>query len=139
MKRLSNVLFSIAAAAALTTGFGIAQAAEPINAVIPFDFTVGKTKMPAGHYSIETNKASRFVVIRDVANRRSAIVLWNADVPSQRQESYLTFRVHGSKHYLAGAQSSALGVAWDLAMTSAEREAMLAAGNQTQTLFLALK
>ena len=139
MKKLSNVLFNIAAAAALTGGFGIARAAEPMKADIPFDFTVGKTKLPAGRYSIETNKQSHFVIIRDARNQNSAVVICQDRSPSHRDDTYLTFRVYGSKHYLAGAQSSTLGVAWDLSRTAAEREAMIAAGNQTQTLLLALK
>ena len=139
MKKFTNALMNLAAAAALTTGFAMAQPAASLTASIPFDFTVGKTKMPAGDYNIASNPMTGVVIVRGVKCRRSAAVLTIPSDARQREESYLTFRVLGDKHYLAGAWNSAFGSAWGLSPTAAEREAAMAQGTTMQTLVLARK
>ena len=139
MKKLSNALLTFAAAAALTTGLGIAQPAPTLAASIPFDFTVGQTKMPAGDYTITSNPMSGVVIVRDVKCKHNAAVMALPGAQGNRDQSYLTFRVHGDRHYLAGAWNSAFRSAWGLTPTAAEREAAIAQGTTTKVLVLAKK
>lgn len=140
MSKYSKTLLHVAAFAALSLGCGTAQTDEQLKATIPFDFTVGKTKLPAGEYTVTSTFGSHVLQIRDAEQRLQATVI---TMPSNRRanpsESHLTFRVHGTRHYLAATWDGASGVGRELMKTAAEREAEMAAGPTTQITLFARK
>jgi len=140
MSKYSKTLLHVAAFAALSLGCGMAQTDEQLKATIPFDFMAGKTKLPAGEYTVTSTFGSHVMQIRDSEQRVQATVL--AIVTPDRanpSESYLTFRVHGTRHYLASTWDGASGAGRELIKTAAEREAEMAAGPTTQITLFARK
>ena len=140
MSKYSKTLLHVAAFAALSLGCGMAQTDEQLKAAIPFDFMAGKTKLAAGEYTVTSTFGSHVMQIRDSEQRVQATVL--AIVTPDRanpSESYLTFRVHGTRHYLASTWDGASGAGRELIKTAAEREAEMAAGPTTQITLFARK
>lgn len=140
MSKYSKTLLHVAALAALSLGGGMAQTDEQLKATIPFDFTVGKTKLPAGEYTVTSTFGSHVLQIRDSEQRVQATVLAVVkNEPANPGESHLTFRVHGTGHYLAATWDAGSGAGRELIKTAAEREAEMAAGPTTQITLFARK
>lgn len=75
-----------------------------LKANIPFDFTVGEKKLPAGEYTVgRAVHGSDDVVlaISDLAGHAKAIRLTNATIRSQRnKQSSLVFHRYGDQYFL---------------------------------------
>ena len=137
MSKYSKTLLHVAAFAALSLGCGMAQTDEQLKTTIPFDFMAGKTKLPAGEYTVTSTFGSSVVQIRDAEQRVQATVLASAkNVPANPSKSYLTFRVHGTRHYLASTWDGASGAGRELMKTAAEREAEMADARPTTQITL---
>ena len=140
MNTISRTVLRIAAVAAMGTTFALAQANSVLTANIPFDFNAGRSTLPAGQYTISTDLTSRCLHIREVHDREQAIVItMPANAPSSADQSQLTFRVYGGKHYLASVWNGRMGTGRSLLKTSAEREAEMAGIQPTTAVLLARK
>ena len=137
MSKYSKTLLHVAAFAALSLGCGMAQTDEQLKATIPFDFMAGKTKLPAGEYTVASTFGSHVLQIRDSKHRVQATVLAivTADCANPGA-SYLTFRVHGTRHYLASTWDGGSGAGRELIKTAAEREAEMADARPTTQITL---
>lgn len=74
-----------------------------VRANIPFDFTVGEKKLPAGEYAIGRTQPSADIAlsITDVDGRTKAIRLTNAAVTSHpKKKAYLVFHRYGDQYFL---------------------------------------
>lgn len=140
MNTISRTVLRLAAAAAMTAGFALAQSSNALTAAIPFDFTVGHTNLPAGEYTITTNLISGCVQIRDSQDRvQASVVTIRVSPPSNPEKSQLGFRVYGGKHYLASTWDGMLGLGRAWPKSSAEREAEMAGVEPTTTVLIARK
>ena len=93
-------MFTLCAAVASAN----AQLSIPIKAKIPFDFTVGDKKLPAGEYTFSrlTGLSSNnvmFVSSSDASTRMLQSTL-SAEVLMPRNESTLVFHKYGDQYFL---------------------------------------
>lgn len=80
----------------LTALFGgtqlFAQSHSLLRVSVPFEFTAGGTKMPAGQYSIEENGEGGTLIIHCLTTKRTIMVLSGPDsVPAGKHDPSLTF------------------------------------------------
>jgi hypothetical protein len=107
--QLINLISKITllSAMVLLTSVASAQAqslAYRVKVNIPFDFTVGEKKLPAGEYSVgrALQRSDDIVVqLSDLAGRSKAIRLTNATITSQpNKRSSLVFHRYGDQYFL---------------------------------------
>jgi len=135
MNKFSRTFWQVAVAAVISTGFAMAQTQ---HVTIPFDFTVGKTMLPAGEYTIGTQLGSPVVLIRDAQANVHAMAMGNTIYETNPLvPSKLTFRVRGTKHFLASYWNAPLGTGREFAPTAAEREAQTASAQSSEVVLYA--
>jgi len=104
MKQLiGRMLMSfVGIAGLLLPGVAQAQSTLPVIKVdVPFEFTVGKTTLPAGQYSL-VEPVQHYIQLRDARGRFVASMLTNGVESSTAPEaSVLRFYVSGGRHVLA--------------------------------------
>lgn len=81
---------------AAATSFGFR-----IKADIPFDFQVGKKKMPKGDYTIESVGQGGTVLIRREKGGKAVNVMTVVDKYTDKHKSKLVFRRYGDQYFLA--------------------------------------
>ncbi len=111
----SRIVAIVGVVAFLVAVPSYAQGANSLRATIPFDFTVGKTTLPAGDYIVgEQSESPTALRIKSADTGGDVIVItsglekgWRAigaRAVSQRNgpaEPYLLFHRYGSRHFLA--------------------------------------
>jgi hypothetical protein len=119
MKRITAIaLFSIAS---LATSIG-AVAQQGMKANIPFDFTVGNTKLPAGEYSITS--VEQVVRLRSADNSSIATVVSLHSNEEPGSQSELVFLKYGNRYFLHRVLSASISsMDLDIAAGKAEKEA----------------
>ena len=105
---MKNFFYIVILAGVLATS---AQAqstsSQRIVANIPFNFTVGKTSLPAGKYTVTVlNPASdrRALQIRNINGRSSAMILTTGVIGDVAESSKLVFERDGDRYVFAQAQ-----------------------------------
>jgi len=104
MKKRSFLLLSFAAIVFVFGSVGVsAQGTTALKANIPFEFSIGKTTLPAGEYTItlpETGSASS-ISVRENSGRGFARVLTNSiQTGKADQPNGIIFIRSGSRYYL---------------------------------------
>ena len=119
MKRITAIaLFSIVS---LATSIG-AVAQQGMKANIPFDFTVGNTKLPAGEYSITS--VEQVVRLRSADNSSIATVVSLHSNEEPGSQSGLVFLKYGNRYFLHRVLSASISsMDLDIATGKAEKEA----------------
>ena len=86
------------------TPWGLGQNSQRVHAVIPFDFWVEGTSLPAGDYIIEHLESTSYLLFHstDSKNSVAVYVLPLDEDPAAEGESKLVFKVNNGKHYLYG-------------------------------------
>ena len=119
MKRITAIaLFSIAS---LATSIG-AVAQQGMKANIPFDFTVGNTKLPAGEYRITSIEQEVRLQSANNASMATVVSLHSNVQPGSQSE--LVFLKYGNRYFLhrvLSASNSSMDL--DIATGKAEKEA----------------
>jgi hypothetical protein len=100
--RFSRALLAVCFGLAL---FGRADAADKpktAHAVIPFDFWIGDTKLPAGNYAMRHVSSPTLVVFTSSADKSSteAFMLPINNDPVQENQAKLVFLIQNGQHYL---------------------------------------
>ena len=102
MKKLvtSVIIAAVFGAASLTTTLASPFTVK-IRAEIPFDFNVGKKRLPKGEYIIESVGDSGTLTIRHV--KRGKAVTFNTirDKPTDGNKAKLVFNRYGDQYFLA--------------------------------------
>jgi hypothetical protein len=102
---MKRQLFPIAMFAVLTCA-GLEAQSSTLQANIPFDFSMGKTAMPAGEYTITCSNS--VLTIREVGGKHVAMTLTNPTrtTPGSRHEqpekASLLFNRYGDEYFLTG-------------------------------------
>ena len=109
MKRLFNIPLMIVVLASVLAVSAQAQTSsvQRVIANIPFAFSVGKTTLPAGRYTITVlNPTSdrKTLQIRSVNGRASAIVLTTTNDSNVSDTAKLVFERYGDQYFFAQAQ-----------------------------------
>ncbi|HQR36304.1 MAG TPA: hypothetical protein PLK30_26505 [Blastocatellia bacterium] len=102
---MKKILLSLVVVCCL--GFSSAIAASSslfsfrIKADIPFDFQIGKKKMPKGDYIIESVNDSGTVLIRKEKGGKAVNIMTIKDKHTDKHKSKLMFRRYGDQYFLA--------------------------------------
>ena len=83
------------------------NSAQRVIASIPFEFSVGKTTLPAGRYTIAVLNPSsdrKILQIRNVNGRSTAVVLTTGVIGSASDDAKLVFEHDGDRYVFAQAQ-----------------------------------
>ncbi len=102
---MKKILLSLVVVCCL--GFSSAIAASSslfsfrIKADIPFDFQIGKKKMPKGDYIIESVNDSGTVLIRREKGGKAVNIMTIKDKHTDKHKSKLMFRRYGDQYFLA--------------------------------------
>jgi hypothetical protein len=137
MKKLFTLL---AVSVLLAVGSAFAQIAsdQTLGANIPFSFILGKTTLPAGHYTIQSvGNSGKAVLIRG-SYRQSGIFLLAIDTESTQPsaQSSLTFNKYGNQYFLSRIQVEGSTRGLQLPKSRAEKEMEMAGNNTGQKLVL---
>jgi len=95
-----------------------------MSATIPFEFTVGKTVLPAGQYEVKTNFVSSGVLlIQGRDGGPSVMILTNTTYTKHSMnETSLVFNRYGSQYFLSKIWTAGEEEGCELHKTPAERE-----------------
>ncbi len=123
---MKKILFSLIVVCCL--GFSSAIAASSslfsfrIKADIPFDFQVGKKKMPKGDYIIESVGSSNTILIRKEKGGKAVNVMTVVDKHTDKHKSRLMFRRYGDQYFLARIWDGSSETVLKIEKSSAEKK-----------------
>jgi|SRR5579862_795830 len=121
MKKITTLLF-LALVSLVMQGNAKAQTRE-VRADIPFDFTAGRSSMPAGSYSI-TSDNNITVVIHN--GRQSASILRSAPVEEDTSKGgRLIFKKYGDQYFLRQIICPSVPLNVEFAASKAEEKVRL--------------
>lgn len=127
MKRITAL--ALVSIASFVTSMGAVAQEPAIKANIPFAFTVGNTKLPAGQYSI-TSRVEGVVRLQSSNNASVATVVSLHSNDESRSESKLVFVKYGDRYFLHRVLSASYSdMNLDIAPGKAEKEARIAEAN----------
>jgi hypothetical protein len=99
---------SLLLASVLVTGLSVpARAATLADGQVPFEFTVGSAKLPAGHYQIQpsTSPGEDVLVVRNVDTGKTTVAEYLTRIASRADgKSFFVFDVVGDQHILSEIQ-----------------------------------
>ncbi len=119
-KQILNVVGTLSVIAALSIA-GFADFEKSVESNIPFDFMVGREKLPAGKYTVETAGDLNTVIVRNWKAKRAAGSISRALQVRAGSKPQLVFHRYGDQYFLAKVISDTSGI--ELPKTKAEREA----------------
>lgn len=122
---MKKTIISIAIALVLSVAY--AAVASPafsfrIRADIPFDFQVGKKKMPKGDYIIESVGAGGTVLIRREKGGKAVNIMTVKDKLTDKHKSRLVFRRYGDQYFLARIWDGSSETVLKIEKSSAEKK-----------------
>jgi hypothetical protein len=107
MKTYFQITLGIMLLTGVLTAGAQAQSSQRIIASIPFSFTVGKTNLPAGRYTITVLNPSsdqKTLQIRSLDGHSSAVVLTTGVIGAASDNAKLVFDRYDDRYYFAKAQ-----------------------------------
>lgn len=109
---------------------GAARSMGRIRVNIPFDFMVGKAKLPAGEYTVDQTGMGSVLRISSFERRANAYIqtVGGKTGPEQAQTK-LEFHRYGEEYFLAQVWEEGSTVARQLLKSRAEREAAKRSSN----------
>ncbi len=119
-----NTMSKLAGVAALLCmPAAFAQTHTDLKVNVPFAFSVGNHKLPAGEYRVTSEIGSQAITIQSEDNSDSvASIAFTSGKPGATGDARVTFHVYGEQHYLAGVWSPSTG-GRTLPESAGEREA----------------
>ncbi len=102
---------------------GFAIDAGKMKANIPFDFTVGKTKLPAGSYTVDSSIAQGCLRISAADRSKNLFVnVFGGETSRKPSQAKLVFRRYGNQYFLWQVWNEGSSTAMHLPKSRAERE-----------------
>ena len=124
---MKKILFSLVAVCFLALSLSPATAASVfsfrIKADIPFDFQIGKKKMPKGDYIIESvGNSGGTVLIRREKGGKAVNIMTVVDKHTDKHKSKLVFRRYGDQYFLARIWDGSSETVLKIEKSSAEKK-----------------
>ena len=125
MKNYFNTAMAVMFLVAVLSIGARAQTSSPkIVATIPFSFSVGKTILPAGRYTITVVNPSsdrRTLQIRSLNGRSTAMIQTNDVIGQASDDAKLVFHRYGDRYFFAQAKLAGDSTALAAIKSSAEK------------------
>ena len=142
MKRIP-VTALLSLGALLTTGSALAQLRHEVRAYVPYDFTVEKTILPAGHYSFEAESSpvlANEVRIENTDVPGFTVLVRGTDGPWQAlptkvaDRAYLVFDQYAGQYFLREVRGPVAAVNVEIPISGAEKHARNSQRNEVAGL-----
>lgn len=117
MKHL--IAATLLAVAALTTHMG-ASAQSKLRATIPFDFTVGENKLPAGTYIIDYVQPQE-ILLRCPQKHKSVFVLLTSTDEVLKNPDKVIFNKYGDQYFLSEVRGDYGQIGWNIGVSKLEK------------------
>ncbi len=122
-KQALNIVAMLSLLATLTAVSASAQSAKLMTVTIPFDFTIGKTTLPAGKYNVERSSSLNVLVVCSPDWRTSeAFHTQSVQAKGSGAQARLEFRRYGDHYFLARVWMQGHDVGRELPQSRRERE-----------------
>ena len=109
------------------------------KATVPFDFTVGQTRMPAGTYEV-SRLSDGAILIRDNKTAKSVVSLFNTEAPKRADSTpKLVFHRYGDKYFLSQVFRGNGGAVLRLPTSKLEEEERIAGSSVPEKTVIATK
>ncbi len=133
----TTVLAALISTALIGVSPAPAQVSNLVVANVPFDFSVGKTVLPAGHYEIKLDLHPHVVALLR-ADRSAGVTVTTTDGLRKDPDlhGFLRFQHHGDQYVLTGVFAPGRERARLVSPSKAARE-MMAAGARPETIEIA--
>jgi len=132
--------FGILTTLALALLISVPLSAQTIaKANVPFDFTVGQTRMPAGTYEFSPISHGA-ILIRDSKTAKSVLSLFNTEEPKRADSTpKLVFHRYGDKYFLSQVSRGNGGAVLRLPTSKLEEEERIAGSSVSEKTVIAAK
>lgn len=117
MKHL--IAATLLAVAALTTHMG-ASAQSKLRATIPFDFTVGENKLPAGTYVIDYIQPGELMLNCAQKHKSVFVVLTSTDEVLKNPDKVI-FNKYGDQYFLSEVHGDKGQIGWNIGVSKLEK------------------
>jgi hypothetical protein len=117
MKHL--IAATLLAVTALTAHMG-ASAQSKLQATIPFDFTVGENKLPAGTYMITSVQPQTILLSCPQKHKNLFIVLTSTDEVS-KSPNRVIFNKYGDQYFLSEVHNGYGQTGWNVGVSKLEK------------------
>ncbi len=139
MKKLSHISLATIILATVMTAVTHAQTtSQPrLIANIPFAFTVGKTTLPAGRYSITVVNPSsdrKVLQVRSLEGRASAMIQTNSLNSHANDNAKLVFERYDDRYFFSEAQMAGDATSLSAIRPKASKRAMAGDAKKTQVV-----
>ncbi len=138
----SFVVFSLFVVLAASAVSARAQTATPVAFNVPFEFTAGDVRLPAGEYVVRrADQAGMAYFIQSRDGRKVAAVTVKNTVEAREKNSsvaQLTFNVYGGQHYLSQLRPGAGASGAEFHRSRVEREVAKTATETRRVSVIAL-
>ncbi len=115
----TKLLLTLAAGLAVTT---LAHAQPRAQANIPFEFSVGKSVLPAGHYTFDSEVAPGVLRVRSADWKTTIVIITNGAFSRNRsEEGKIVFNRYGDSYFLSKVMYHS-GGGRELQKTAREKE-----------------
>ena len=126
MKRIQSICFLFAAVCLLTIP-ALAQITGPIEANIPFSFTIENTQLPAGSYTfrvLEGTDLNAMEVVSADGKTSVEFLVGSTELPNTVAKTELEFHKYGMREFLSSIYERGTNVGADLYPSRAELRLM---------------
>ena len=108
------------------------QSRGALKTQIPFEFTFGNSRMPAGEYMIERGISDGVLLVSKDRKVRKLVMAIPMERPMNKLDTRLVFRRHGDEYFLAQIWTRTQQWACEIPMSKVEREVMARNGQSRE-------
>ena len=142
MKRFFNIPLIMVALVGVLSINAKAQnsSTQKVVASIPFAFSVGKTTLPAGKYTITVVNPSsdrKILQIRSLNGRSSALILTTSITGHSSDDAKLVFERYGDRYFFAQAQMAGDETSLAAVRTKERGDTLAKAGKKSVVVIVA--
>lgn len=128
-----RILVSIAGVCVLAAGALLAQTGGTLKANIPFEFTFGNARMPAGDYVIGKAASGGILLVSKDQKVRKIVLGVPMEIQNRREAARLVFRRYGSETFLAQVWTREQQWACEIPTSKLEREVIARSQRPNET------
>lgn len=125
-------LAASAAVCVMAASMLLSQNRGALKTQIPFEFTFGNSRMPAGEYGIERGVAGGVLLVSKDGKVRKLVMGIHMEYPINKLDTRLVFRRHGDEYFLAQVWTRAQQWACEIPVSKVEREVMARNGQSRE-------
>ncbi len=120
----SRIFFTLSSLTLLTAAAALAQSGSVMHADIPFEFHVGKTVLPAGHYDIRPNylQGILFLKCAECSQAGALVRTTGTEAATLPKTGELVFHRYGEMYFLSRVWSPGYHQGSELPPSKSERE-----------------